>query len=52
MHVKLDITTEIEITRLSDLPKLKLLMENLNMKINKSELARKFQVDRRTVDKY
>src|SRR5699024_7877992 len=37
---------------LTDLPKLKLLIESLNMKINKSELARKFKVDRRTIDKY
>lgn len=52
MHVKLDITTEIEVNSLEDLPKLKILMENLNMKINKSKLAREFNVDRRTVEKY
>mgnify|MGYP001298493183 CR=1 FL=1 len=52
MHVQLDVTTEIEIKSVTDLSKLKILMENLNMKINKSKLARELQVDRRTVDKY
>lgn len=52
MHVELDITTEIEIKDLNDLPKLKLLMESLNMKINKSKLGQQLGVDRRTVDKY
>src|SRR5690625_3501801 len=52
MHIAIDINTELNISSLTDLPKLKLLMENLKMKINKSELARKFNVDRRTIDKY
>lgn len=52
MHIAIDINTNIEITSLTDLPKLKLLMENLKMTINKSELARKFKVDRRTITKY
>lgn len=52
MHVQLDLKTNIEINSLSDLPKLKFLMESLNMKINKSKLARELNVDRRTVDKY
>lgn len=52
IHVKLDITTDIQIESLVDLPKLKILMENLNMKINKSKLARELNVDRRTIDKY
>ena len=52
MHIAININTDIEIGSLTDLPKLKLLMENLKMKINKSELARKFQVDRRTITKY
>ncbi|MED2128120.1 IS21 family transposase, partial [Bacillus thuringiensis] len=37
---------------LSDLPNLKKLMENLKMKINKSQLSRELNVDRRTIDKY
>ena len=52
MHIAIDINTNLEITSLTDLPKLKLLMENLKMTINKSELARKFKVDRRTITKY
>lgn len=52
MYLQLDIQTEIEIKSLYDLPKLKTLMENLNMKINKSQLAREMGTDRRTIDKY
>lgn len=52
MHLQLSVNTEIEINSLSDLPKLKMLMENLQMKINKSRLARDMGVDRRTIDKY
>ena len=52
MHIKIDVNTEIEIKELTDLPKLKLFMESLDMKINKSKLARDLNVDRRTVDKY
>jgi transposase len=52
MHMQLNVNTKIEINSLSDLPKIKILMENLNMKINKSRLARDMGVDRRTIDKY
>lgn len=52
MHIAIDINSELTISSLTDLPKLKLLMENVKMKINKSELARKFNVDRRTISKY
>lgn len=52
MYVQLDITTKFEVKSLTDLPKLKLLMESLNMKINKSKLAKELNVDRRTLDKY
>lgn len=52
MYIMLDIQADVEIKSLSDLPKLKLLMENLKMKINKSKLARELGVDRRTIDKY
>lgn len=52
MHIKIDVNTEIEIKELTDLPKLKLFMGSLDMKINKSKLARDLHVDRRTVDKY
>ena len=52
MYLELDIQTEIEIKSLCDLSKLKQLMENLKMKINKSQLARELGADRRTIDKY
>src|SRR5690625_3190054 len=52
MHIQLNINTEIEISDLTDLPKLKLFMESSHMKINKSQLAREYGVDRRTIDKY
>lgn len=52
MHMQIDINTEIEINTLEDLPKLNLLMESCNMKVNKSQLARDLNVDRRTIDKY
>lgn len=52
MYIQLAIETEFEVKKLSDLPKLKTLMEHLKMKINKSELARELGVDRRTIDKY
>lgn len=52
MHMQININTDIELKSLSDLPKFKVLMENLKMKINKSKLARDMGVDRRTIDKY
>lgn len=52
MHMQIDVHTDIEINSLADLPKFKLLMESLKMKINKSKLARDMGVDRRTIDKY
>lgn len=52
MYMKMNIQTELEIRSLVDLPKIKSLMENLNMKINKSQLAREMGADRRTVNKY
>jgi len=52
MYMTLNIQTNVEVRSLLDLPNLKLLMENLKMKINKSELARKMNVDRRTIQKY
>lgn len=52
MYITLDVQTNFEIKSLSDLPKFKELMENLKMKINKSQLARELGVDRRTIDKY
>lgn len=52
MIIKSPIITDLEINRLEDLHKLKPLMEASNLKINKSQIARELEVDRRTVDKY
>ncbi|PWZ72680.1 IS21 family transposase, partial [Staphylococcus pseudintermedius] len=51
MNYTVKIDTEIKITSLSDLPKLKEMMESAKMKINKSKLARDLGKDRRTIDK-
>lgn len=47
-----ELTTNIEINVLSDLGKLKNLIENTNLKVNDSELSRKLGKDRRTIKKY
>jgi transposase len=52
MHIRLNINTDVKINGLTDLPKLKALSESSNMKINKSQLARELEVDRRTIEKY
>jgi len=52
MLITNEITTTIEITTLMDLNKLKIFEEESNLKVNKSALARKLKVDRRTVSKY
>lgn len=52
MLMKTNTTVSLEVKELSDLPKLKYFMECNNLKINKSEVARKMNVDRRTINKY
>lgn len=52
VYIKLDIPTEFEVKSLTDLPNFKNLMENLKMKVNKSQLASELNVDQRTIDKY
>lgn len=52
MQMQININTDIEIKSLSDLPKLKVLLESLKMKNNKSRLALDMGVDPRTIDKY
>ena len=47
-----NIITNLEINSLEDLYKLKTLVENSSLNINKSQIARELEVDRRTVDKY
>lgn len=46
------IITDLKITSVNDLYKLKPFLEDSTLKINKSQIARELDVDRRTVDKY
>lgn len=52
MILKNQIITNIKIESVNDLYKLKPFLEDGTLKINKSQIAREFEVDRRTVDKY
>ncbi len=52
MIIQMDINTNIRINKLEDLRKLKPLMEESNLKINKSQIARELGLDARTVGKY
>lgn len=52
MIIKSPIITDLKITRLEDLYKLKPIMEASNLKVNRSAIARELGVDRRTVGKY
>ena len=51
MLLECNINTDLEITSIMDLNKLKPLIEN-GLKVNKSRLARELNIDRRTVNKY
>lgn len=50
MIFKTQIITDLEITSVNDLYKLKPFLEDSTLKINKSQIARELEVDRRTVD--
>ena len=52
MIIEANIYSRIEINSLEDLHKLKTLMEENNLKVNKSQIARELGVDPRTVGKY
>ena len=52
MILKHQIITDIRIESINDLYKLKPFLEDGTLKINKSQIARELEVDRRTVDKY
>ncbi len=52
MILKNQIITDIKIENVDDLYKLKPFLEDGSLKINKSQIAREMEVDRRTVDKY
>lgn len=52
MLINKNITVTLKIESREDLPKLRTFMEANNLKINKSEVARQLDMDRRTVTKY
>lgn len=52
MILKNQIITDLKIENVKDLYKLKPFLEDSTLKINKSQIARELEVDRRTVDKY
>ena len=52
MILKHQIITDIRIESVNDLYKLKPFLEDGTLRINKSQIARELEVDRRTVDKY
>lgn len=52
MYYRLNFDTELEITCLEDLAKLKTVMEAINMKPNMSKISRDLDCDRRTAKRY
>ena len=52
MLINKNITVTLKVESREDLPKLRTFMEANNLKINKSEVARQLDMDRRTVSKY
>ena len=52
MIIQNTIKTDLQINSLHDLNKLHIFLEGSTLKINKSQIARELNVDRRTVDKY
>lgn len=52
MLININVPVSLNISKLTDLPKLGIFMKQNNLKLNKSKLARQLNVDRRTVSKY
>lgn len=52
MLIRIKTPVALKIERPEDLPKLREFMEENNLKLNKSEIARQLNLDRRTVSKY
>ena len=52
MLINIATPVSLRINKLTDLPKLRTFMEDNNLKLNKSEIARQLGIDRRTVNKY
>lgn len=52
MLISVKTPVSLNVEKLTDLPKLKAFMEQNDIKLNKSEIARQLGINRRTVDKY
>ena len=52
MLINTNVLVSLNIEKITDLRKLRVFMEDNNIKINKSEIAKRLGIDRRTVDKY
>lgn len=52
MLIKVEVPVNLKIHKLTDLKKINDFMEDNNIKVNKSEIARQLGINRRTVDKY
>lgn len=52
MLLNYELTTNLKIETLMDLNKIKQFEESSNLKVNRSQLAREMNVDRRTISKY
>ena len=52
MIIKNSIITDLNISSVNDLYKLKPSMEDSTLKLNKSQIARELDIDRRTVGQY
>jgi len=50
--IRIKVPVSLKVDRPADLPKLREFMEENNLKLNKSEIARQLNIDRRTVSKY
>ena len=50
--INIETPVSLKIEKLTDLSKLRYFVKHDNLKLNKSEIARNLNVDRRTVDKY
>ena len=52
MLINIQSPVSLSVNHLTDLKKVKAFMDDNNMKVNKSEIARRLGIDRRTVSKY
>ena len=52
MLINTNVPVSLNIEKITDLRKLRVFMEDNNIKINKSEIARRLGIDHRTINKY